>query len=188
MDDIWAKYEGWLTDHFPEGREALNPGAAEQEIANLETAVGAKLPEDYRRFLLRHNGQKPGTVGLLHSNDFLSVADVLGEWKTMKRLLEDGHFPHRSESSPPGAVKCDWWRLLWIPITSEGDGNLECIDLDPDTAGDEGQVIDFDHETVHRCVLASSFQEWAWAYVQDVLAGEYVYSDDYGRLMPIDEL
>ena len=62
------------------------------------------------------------------------------------------------------------------------------MDLSPASAGTLGQIIDFDHETVHRDVIASSFRVAILEYVEDVLAGEYIYSDDYGLLMRVDEL
>ncbi|MCA9069211.1 MAG: SMI1/KNR4 family protein, partial [Planctomycetaceae bacterium] len=124
----------------------------------------------------------------LWSNAYLSTFHVLDEWRMMKQLLDDGHFPHHSESTPKNAIQPVWWSTSWIPITSDDCGNLECLDMAPGTAGSPGQLIDFDHETVHRCVIASSFRDAMTAYVQDVLAGEYVYSDDYGRLMPLDEM
>ena len=106
----------------------------------------------------------------------------------MKQLLDQGHFAYPSEPSPKNAIKPDWWNPRWIPITSDGSGNLQCLDLSPGAAGSVGQLIDFDHETTHRFVLASSFRDALKTYLDEVLAGGYVYSDDYGRLMPLDEL
>ena len=188
MMDLWTKYDDWLGTEFPEGRRALNLGATEEELAALEAAIGASLPEDYRTVLSIHNGQQPDSVGLFWGNEFLSTSRIHSEWQVMKQLLGEGHFAGRSESSPANAIKHDWWNPLWIPITSDGSGNLQCLDLSPGTAGTVGQVIDFDHETIHRSVLASNFRDALESYVKAVLAGEYSYSDDYGRLMRIDEL
>jgi cell wall assembly regulator SMI1 len=188
MNELWAEYEKWLQTHFPEGIMALNPGAQEEEVDALESAIGVQLPADYRTCLRVHNGQKPDAVGLLWSNEFLSTSRILDEWQLMKQLLDDGHFAYPSESSPKDAIKPDWWNPRWIPVTSDGCGNLECLDLAPGAAGFVGQLIDFDHETVHRCVIALSFRDAMKSYLAEVLAGGYAYSDDYGRLMPLDEL
>jgi cell wall assembly regulator SMI1 len=188
MDDLWTKYEVWLGNEFSQGQQGLNQGATEDEIAALEAVLGARLPDDYRSLLRIHNGQKPDSVGLLWSDEFLSTSRILSEWQVMMKLLDEGQFLHRSESSPEHAIKPDWWNPLWVPITSDGSGNLACLDLSPGSAGTIGQVIDFDHETVHRCVLASSFREALQNYVRDVLAGKYAYSDDYGRLMSVDDV
>ena len=188
MNHLWAKYEEWLEGKFPEGTRALNSAATEDEIAELEAAVGAKLPSDYRALLKTHNGQVPDSAGLLWGEEFLSTSRSLEEWQVMKNLLDEGHFHHRSESSPTDAIKPDWWNPLWVPITSDGSGNLTCIDLSPGPAGTVGQVIDFDHETVHRCVIAASLRAAIQNYVSDVLAGAYAYSDDYGRLMRVDAM
>jgi cell wall assembly regulator SMI1 len=186
--DLWMKYGDWLVAEFPEGARALNPGATDDELAALQAAIGVDLPEDYRTVLRIHNGQQADSVGLLWGNEFLSTTRIHSEWQVMKQLLDEGHFPHRSVSSPENAIKHDWWSPQWIPITSDGSGNLQCLDLSPGPAGTMGQIIDFDHETVHRCVLASSFREAFQNYVKSILAGEYSYSDDYGRLIRVDEL
>jgi cell wall assembly regulator SMI1 len=103
-------------------------------------------------------------------------------------VANEVHFQGRPESRPDNAVKPDWWNLLWIPIASDGSGNLTCIDMDPGYSGTSGQIIDFDHETPHRCVVASNFCAAVQAYIKRVLAGEYTYSDDYGRLIPTADL
>jgi cell wall assembly regulator SMI1 len=188
VDDLWAKYEEWLTAHFPEGLQALNAGAAEHEIATLEATIGMNLPQDFRSWLKVHNGQTPDSVGLLWSNECLSTSRILNEWQVMKQLLDEGNFDCESKSDQPGAIKTDWWNPGWVPVTSDGAGNLQCLDLAPGMTGRAGQVIDFDHAAMNRCVLAAHFREWVEDYIKDISDREYVYSDDYGRLMPADEL
>jgi cell wall assembly regulator SMI1 len=188
MRNLWAKYVAWLQSNYPVGLTALNPGATDAEIAHLESEIGVKLPDDYITLLKIHNGQSDLAAGLLWSNEFLSTTRILGEWKAMKELLDGGDFMHPTFSDPPNAIKPDWWNIMWVPITSDGNGNLECIDLRPGKSGKRGQIIDFDHEAADRCVLANNFRVWLEEYIQAVIKDEYLYSDDYGRLMPQDEL
>lgn len=188
MDSLWSAYDAWLETHFPEGARALNPGATEEELGQLESIIGASLPSDYRQWLAIHNGQVPDAPGVLCSDEFLSTQRILDEWQCMMKLAETEVAGFVAQSTPPDCIQAVWWHRLWIPITADGAGNLVCLDLAPGPRGTVGQVIDFDHETVHRTVLAARFRDWVSAYVDDVVAGLYVYSDDYGRFMPRDEV
>jgi hypothetical protein len=51
--------------------------------------------------------------------------------------------------------------------------------------GSDAWTVDCDPD---RRLLSRDFAEWFAEYVNAVVAGDYVYSDDYGRLMPRDEL
>jgi len=188
MKAIWTIYSAWLNANFPEGAKALNPGATVDELAYLESTIGIKLPPDYRSWLTVHNGQRVDGPTLLCSNEFLSTHRIVDEWQAMMKVAENRTEEFASESIPPNAIKPDWWNSLWIPITSDGSGNLECPDMSPGPAGAIGQIIDFDHETVERTLLASSFRHWVSDYVDCVEAGDYAYSDDYGRFMLCDDM
>ena len=188
MERLWHKYRQWLGVHFKEGIDALNVGASEEQLSQLEASIGKKLPNDYRDWLKIHNGQADDSVGLLYSNEFLSTSRLVSEWQVMNQLLDDGKFSHTSESEPADAIKPDWWNNNWLPISSDGNGNLVCIDLSPGAKGTLGQIIDFDHETVHRTLLAKSFREYISNYLHDLESERYSYSDDYGALVPYNDL
>ena len=177
MNDLWGKFDRWLEVHFPEGYQSLNPGASEEEILKLELEIGFKLPEAYRYSLKIHDGQKYDSIPLLDSGEFLSIDRVRDEWRIMKELLDKGQFP-------PNKF---WWSINWVPITSDGSGNLTCIDMRKGLDKNLGQIIDFDHEVSQRTILSQSFESWFEAYVIDVLAGKYGYSDDYGLFMPKED-
>ena len=188
MEATWNKYKNWLASNFPEGIAALNAGATDEELVEVESVVGLKLSPDYRKWLAIHNGEHHDGPALLCSNEFLSTSRIIYEWKTMVEIAETQIDDFTSESNPPDAIRPDWWNRSWIPISSDGSGNLECIDLAPGPAGTVGQIIDFDHETTDRTVLASSFREWVSQFVNDVADGNYAYSVDYGRFMLCDEM
>lgn len=188
MKSLWNRYDAWLSSNYPDGLHALNEGASEADLRRLEETLGQQLPEDYRMWLAGHNGDKPGGPGMLNGSSFLSTEEVAGQWTTMTSLAEREVGDITTESEPEGHIVPVWWHRNWIPITSDGAGNLECLDLHPGPEGNVGQIIDFDHETVHRTVLAPGFKEWVCEFVDRVVAGEYAYSDDYGLFMPIDEM
>ncbi len=187
-EKLWQFYETWLQANYPAGKQALNAGASEQQLAKFESQIGIELPADYREFLSIHNGQHHTAAGLLVGHEFFQTSDILIEWKLMKKLLDDGVFKHKSESDPKGAIKPDWWNKNWIPITGDGAGNLICLDMSPDKNGTVGQVIDFDHETVERTVLADSFNEYINDYLSDLKSGLYVYHEEYNQIILLEDL
>ncbi|MBA0166831.1 MULTISPECIES: SMI1/KNR4 family protein [Pectobacterium] len=187
MYEHWTVFETWLEAHWPEGRNGLNPPATEQEIGALEHALGISLPEDYKACLRIHNGQDTYSGGLFENAEFLSTHAVREQWEIWQSLLSDGQF-EGIQSSPEDGIKADWWNTKWIPFTHNGGGDHYCLDLDPAPGGQHGQIITMWHDMDEREKLSSSFAHWFQSYVSDVIAGKYVYSDEYGGLTPIDEL
>jgi cell wall assembly regulator SMI1 len=107
-----------------------------QDILKLESEIGLSLPNEYRAFLLKHNGGRPkpdafpifgnaaDNQGLVHSFLCVRPGDVyhLPDW--IRRY---------QERLPEG----------FIPVAVDQGGNLVCIA----TIGEqEGQVFFWDHE------------------------------------------
>lgn len=185
MSVLWQRYEAWLSAHFPDGLRGLAPGAGEQQLLHLQAALETDLPRAFLEWARVHDGQADDAVGLLDGNSLLPSARIQEQWATMLALQQDGRFPQAGESEPPGAIAPVWWSPYWIPIASDGSGNLVCIDMAPGPSGTVGQIIDFDHETLHRTVLAPSFETYVRDFVAEVLAGRYGYSAEEGRLIPL---
>jgi cell wall assembly regulator SMI1 len=59
-------------------------------------------------------------------------------------------------------------------------------DCSPHSAGASGQVITMWHDMADRTIKARSFELWFRQYVYAVLAGKYVYSEDFGGLTNVD--
>src|SRR5690606_22243232 len=64
------------------------------------------------------------------------------------------------QSIPEGFVKDNFMLAQKIPIYHDGGGNFIAIDLDPDTKGHYGQIVEVDHEYEDRLVLADSLKEY----------------------------
>ncbi len=114
--------------------------------------------------------------------EFLSCEEIYSQWLVWKELLDGGDFKDIS-SEPEKGVKNDWWNPKWIPFTHNGGGDHLCLDLDPAVSGSAGQVITMWHDMEMREVKAGSFGEYFDTYVAGVLAGKYVYSEEYGGLV-----
>ncbi len=112
----------------------------ERRIAELEERFGARLPEDYRRFLLQHNGGRPdpadfrladrqGAYTDSRVEAFLSVYD--GEHFNFEKVLACFKGP---EPRIPANL---------VPIARDPFGNLICLSI----AGPDGGTVYFwDHE------------------------------------------
>lgn len=187
IEQLWESYEAWLAKHFEESLAYLNPGVSEDHLLILERSISNTLPDEYRAWLKTHNGQATETTGLLHSNEFLSVSRLLEEWLSMKKLLNAGDLTKEGESVPKGAIKPVWWDTQWLPISADGSGGLVCIDLAPSDKGVVGQIINFDHKTDQRHVLANSFSDYIAAYLSDLEAEKYRYSKIHGKLLPLKD-
>jgi len=103
------------------------PALNEQTLSGTEEKLGVRFPEDYREFLLRHDGAKPESnefaVPAIHGgsgvNDFLALAEVVAEKE------------RRRDRVPSNA---------W-PIAYAEGGNLVCL-----VVGERAGVYFWDHE------------------------------------------
>lgn len=186
MKQTWQKFEAWLSVHWPEGITFLNPPATDEQISQLEEKLGAKLPADFIACLKVHNGQS-GFASIFDGMEFLSCEEIHNQWQVWKELLDGGDFDDFS-SEPEAEIKDDWWNPKWIPFTHNGGGDHLCIDLDPAASGSVGQVITMWHDMAERELQASNFEEYFTAFVEGVLSGKYVYSDEYGGIINADDL
>ncbi|TNH02471.1 hypothetical protein FHQ26_04945 [Testudinibacter sp. TR-2022] len=62
-------------------------------------------------------------------------------------------------STPKNAIQKKYFHYKWLPIFSDGGGNYLGIDLDPDTKGKKGQVINFGRDEEDMFVLAQSLDD-----------------------------
>jgi len=187
IPSIWNRFENWITKNASHLTSELNASASEDDIAKLEKTIGGKLPKEYINFLKIHNGQNCDSEGLIDTEELLSTERVIEEWSVWKELLDKGDFKY-SKSEPNKGVKSDWRSPKWIPITYDGSGNHYCIDIDPDTNGKSGQIIQMWHDSAERELVSSSFKEWISKYVNELEKGKYVYSEDWGGIINNENL
>jgi cell wall assembly regulator SMI1 len=81
-------------------------------------------------------------------------------------------------NTPTPAVKGLWWNPGWIPIVSSGSGHLICLDMDPNQAGNVGQVILFLHDDGQRPLIAHNLRAWFVRLADDLERGLYKIVED----------
>lgn len=137
----------------------LNPPASDTDIQEIEHKIGAKLPTDFAECLKVHNGQKGDSDWLFSGLEFMSSRRILDEWAIWKSLLDDGDFDD-AKAEPSVGIKPVWWSSKWIPFTYNGAGDHLCLDLDPASGGQVGQIITLWHDDGTRKKKSDSFTQW----------------------------
>ncbi|MFN8256973.1 MAG: SMI1/KNR4 family protein [Bacteroidales bacterium] len=187
MKETWSKIENWLKKNADVVYKSLNDGATNEEFEELEEHINKKLPDSFKSFYRIHNGQIPMSEGLIDTEELLSIERIMEEWEVWKELDEKGVFDD-SVSNPDKGIREDWWNPLWIPITYDGSGNHYCLDLNPDEGGKKGQIIRIWHDSDERELIAPSFEQWMNDFADDLEAGYYVYSEEWGGIIDIEEI
>jgi cell wall assembly regulator SMI1 len=186
MENYWSTIEQWLSENAPNILNTLNEGADEEKIAHLEELVGKKLPESFKEFYETHDGQQPGSDGLIDAEELLCLDSIIDEWINWKELLDKKYFEDNGvpfAAEPDEEVQNTWWNTLWIPITKDPDGNHYCLDLNPTKAGHKGQIIKVWHDSPEREFIAESFEEWIAHFAEEMENGDYVYSEEWGGII-----
>lgn len=163
----WEKLEAYLKANNPVLLADLNPPAKDSEIRNLEAHLGVALPADFTECLKVHNGQKGDADWLFNGLEFLSTHRIQKEWDIWNNLLNGGDFDG-DQSVPASGVRADWWNPKWIPFTYNGGGDHLCLDLNPTSEGQVGQIIALWHDDDARQMESSSFTQWFSNFVNDL--------------------
>lgn len=187
MNNIWEQFKQWMLLNYEAGLESLRAPVSDSEIDQLESKVKSTLPKEFSESLKIHNGQDNEKGWLFMGEEYLSTSRIIDEWNVWNNLLTEGTF-EGIESEPEEGIKNDWWNPKWIPFTYDGSGNHLCIDLDPGENGTVGQIIRIWHDEETRSLEAGSFKEWFETYIQGILEGHYIYSEDYNGIVSVDDI
>ncbi len=179
IDDSLHRITEWLIIYAPRIlRESLNEGAAETQLAALETAVGRALPEDFRALYHRFDGMDEDADNLgnfCYGLSFLPLAQVQAALPQTPTAAA-GATPLKQTDA---AVRSDNLRNpRWLPLGFDGAHTWLRLDLDPAPAGSYGQVIfvDEEYETAFR--VADSVAALLADFARDLEAGLYCLNPD----------
>jgi len=138
----------------------LPPGATAEEIEATEKTLGVTFPDEVRAFYLTHNGGSTDEVYNCNGRCLLTLNEIVGQWKIWKELFDKGTFEDNDHSEPGEGVQQKWWIPEWIPVTYDGSGNHDILDLAPGEGGKVGQILDFWHDDDPRNVTAPDLLTW----------------------------
>lgn len=140
--------------------EPIAPPTDEVTVARFERVVGAKLPDDYRSFVLTHNGGKPKLR-------YFTFADRTGPYTNgAVRAFAGLGKPQYYDLEELYETYCGGERVPpeVIPIAEDAFGNLVCLAV---RGPHRGRVYFWDHERetepaayVNMDRLADSFTEF----------------------------
>jgi cell wall assembly regulator SMI1 len=172
---IKAAWNAWLAALEAKGiaaRSIVRPGASEEQISELEQAIGARLPQEARELYLLADGQEDiFKIDGLASNkvlaplfggyEFNSLEDIAGQWASWREIREqytpaelDDNFNDSVEVRGRDPVHKLYTHESWIPFATDGGGNSLALDLDPTAGGTRGQIIVIGSDEDQRRVLA----------------------------------
>jgi cell wall assembly regulator SMI1 len=171
MSAAWKRIEAWLKKNAPDTFAALRPGASDDDVEQAERALGRKLPKPVVDSYKLHDGMRGGAGPLVDEWSLMALATVVREWKTLKKLLDDGTF-EGTTADAAAQIKSTWWSPGWIPIAGNGSGDYLCVDLDPEPGGKAGQVISFLHADPHRELVAKDLPAWLAQVADAMKAGK----------------
>lgn len=145
IDDLFQKLDGALERAAPGLHANLRGAATLREVEGAERALGVPLPAELRELYAWHDGQTGSGTFPAHGK---SVAE--GFFVPLARSLEvrARHVDHG-------------WPSGWLPLIDAGNGDYLCFDLDG------GGVVEFQHETPRRPLVAPSLAAW----IEAILAG-----------------
>lgn len=156
MQSIICEIREKLKHVFP---SFLNPPATELEIQSVEKQMNLIFPEQLRALYLLHNGENENGPGLFFGLPFLTLEDMLQEWKIWADLEEEYALEGDSYSIPTNYIKERYINRNWIPISKDYGGNHIGIDNDPDVKGSCGQVINFGRDEEIKYVIAEQLSD-----------------------------
>jgi cell wall assembly regulator SMI1 len=160
----------------------LNDAATIENIDSLEILIDKKLPQDFVDAYLVADGSAEGGVRLFNGLSLLPIAEISMLWQAMKEIKASGTFIKDGKeivADADSSIKSDWWNKGWLPITDNMSGDYTILDLAPNTKGSYGQVFQYWHDSSHRTLEATSFNNWIIQTTEHIEKGISKYDVDY---------
>src|SRR5262245_32493978 len=180
----WRQIEEVLWENAHSVFQALRKPASRDQIQRLERKLEAKLPRDFVKSLLIHDGLRQSYLGLNRLFNYwalLPVSAIFQVWKMMTDLQAECNFGGDQFITTPQIKNDAHWRWGWIPFM-DADGDKLVIDLDPGPKGKVGQIIEWSNSgSFPMTVLADTFADWL-SDVADAFHKRRFQLTEYGRI------
>ena len=144
---------------------------SEVEIGRFEEHIGHRLPDDYRAFLLEHNGGRPDPDAFTLMMDDAEEENIVMCFFPMRDISVGTVEVEEFEELRSWPVHCAWDDLQddlvnlyekeldepLLPIGTDGSSNYFCIVL---TGDGRGRIVFLESEMAETTVLAESFSDF----------------------------
>lgn len=99
IDSLWDRIEYWIEQEYPELEDNLNDGVTTADLNEFmqDLQIGRNLPDDFRQFYKRHDGQLRGgkPTGLIMGLVLLDLEAIVEEkilWTKVAERLEGQYY------------------------------------------------------------------------------------------------
>jgi cell wall assembly regulator SMI1 len=181
--DAWRRIKEWISTHVPAWANGPDPlfqqPATSAAIAQLETYLRVRVPDELKTLLLTNDGCRRGDYPLPMNATkpvnwrTISVNEIAEQWDLLSSIDAGRKSDHAMRTVGP--VSAVWWNRNWIPIAECGTGDVICADMNPEQGGSRGQLIYYEHDFDERKVLYPSLLDWLRECANDLERGEYTY-------------
>lgn len=103
--------------------------------------------------------------------EFIVYAD--GSYQ-VERTFFDFDNQIKFTSTPENAIRKKYFHYKWIPIFHDHGGNYIGIDLDPDTQGKKGQIINFGRDEENMHVYADNLSDFLNKFLKEISRPESI--------------
>ena len=176
---LWQKIQQSLLAIAPSIGRSFQKPAQEAQIKALEDAIAQPLPESFKEYLRIFNGQEQSDSPhyFMGYNLLLPIDEII---ETYQMQVEDFEGESIADDINPNKIQPVLWDKGWVPFTDFEATTRICIDINPATNGEKGQVImlypgiDYQSDEV---VLANSFEEFTQKIWNILDAKDYSFEE-----------
>jgi len=155
----------------------FSEGASKEEIYNIEKITGQIIPNDFKLFLSKINGQFNENFYFLPDQvKLLSCQEIIDEWTQEQDFAADTA-EFYDEFQFDDKIRCTIYHSTRIPFAMQEGFGILFIDNAPAPNGKIGQII----YLINECdfvVLADSFYEFIEKYIENMQNGILKFEDE----------
>lgn len=172
--DMLDRFEGLLRVHDAPLSELLRPGLSTEQMDEITTTIGLRLPVEARTWWGWHDGAESQENERLR--DFgpgilLSLDEAVQRWRMRRQVAIDCAEGEDDRWGDPDF----YWRPEWFPVASRG-ADVVCDCSVPDGAITPLRVIDSHADPEASAIVeASSFGEMVTWWIEALEANAYRY-------------
>lgn len=138
--------------YIPNILECLNGPAENRELDELETRTGKRIPKDFKKLYLAHNGENNKIFGVMAGFRWMNIESIVSNWQVLQ------HSAYDIISAKNELIQDGEFKKGWIPFAEDGGGSFLAMDLEPGSNGTYGQIITIDHDSSYSYVISESMQ------------------------------